>query len=102
MSDPVLIKCPVCSVPTGSLKRYGMMCDVVFVVIAARSRRCAYVACQKCMRRKLLKDTFSPVKILLANLMWLLAVLPYNLVLMVVSMIPGHSASVKKACGIDG
>lgn len=96
----VLIKCPVCSVPTDSLKRYGVMCDVVFIIIAARSRRCAYTACPKCMRRMLLRDTFSPVKILLANLMWILAVLPYSLVLLVATTIPGHSRSVRKICKI--
>ena len=99
-SNKILIKCPGCSVPTPSLKRYGVMREVIFLVIYARSRRCTYTACPKCMRRMLLKDTFSPVKILLANLMWILAVLPYSLILMIVSTIPGHSKSIRKACGI--
>lgn len=93
-SESLLIKCPICSLPTDSLKRYGVMCEVVFLGIAARSRRCGYTACPKCMRGRVLKDTFSPVNILLANLMWVLAVLPYSLALVVASTVPGHSRTV--------
>jgi hypothetical protein len=96
-SEPVLVKCPVCSVPTNSLKRYGIMHEVVFIGIAARSRRASYTACPKCMRRKVLRDTFSPWNILLANLMWVLAVFPYCIGIMIASTIPGHSASIERA-----
>ena len=93
-SDPVLLTCPACGKRTDSLKRYGVMKEVIFLLVFARSRRCAYTACPKCMRGMLLKDTFSPVNILLANLMWLLVVLPYSLALLIASTIPGHSRSV--------
>ena len=95
-SGSLRIECPICSVPTDSLKRYGVMCEVVFLGIVARSRRCAYTACPRCMRRMVLKDTFSPVNILLANLMWVLAVLPYSLALVIASTIPGHSRSIRE------
>ena len=49
------------------------------------------------MRHLVLKDTFSLKSIVLANLMWLLVVLPYALVLVLLSMIPGHSNSVLRA-----
>lgn len=99
--NEVLIPCPNCSKPTPNLKRYGVMKDVLFVGIAARSRRCAYTACPKCMRSMVLRDTFKPLNILLANLMWILVVLPYCLGIMLVSRIPGHSAIIRKQLWLD-
>ena len=91
---PMRLQCPVCSAGTSSLKRYGMIHFVLFLGIAARWRAGSFTACPKCVRKKVLEDTFSPLHILSANLMWLLAVLPYNLGLMIASTIPGHSRSV--------
>jgi len=88
------LECPVCSTATTSLKRYGVIHYVLFLVLAVRWQHGSFTACPKCVRRKVLKDTFSPLHILAANLMWLLAVLPYNLGLLIASTIPGHSRSV--------
>ncbi len=41
------------------------------------------------------KLTWSPLNILLANLMWILVVFPYHLVLSLISRIPGHSSSLQ-------
>jgi len=89
------IECPVCGKPTESLKQFGVMSDVAFLGIAARSSRCTYTACPTCMRGMVLKDTFTPTNILMANLMWILVVLPYSLAVCAASMIPGHSKAVK-------
>lgn len=85
------LTCPVCSRDTESLKRYGLIHFVLFLGIAARWRAGPFIACPRCMRRRVLKDTFSPLRILAANLMWLLAIVPYNLGVFIASTIPGHS-----------
>ena len=58
-------------------------------------RRRTYAVCPDCMRGILLKNAFS-WNILLANLLWLLVILPYNLALLIASTTQGHSKSVKK------
>lgn len=88
------LKCPVCYTGTESLKRYGVIHYVLFLGIAVRWQHGSLTACPRCVRKRVLKDTFSPLHILSANLMWLLAVLPYNLGLMIASTIPGHSRAV--------
>jgi hypothetical protein len=90
------IPCPVCSTPTDSLKRYGVLQRVVFLGIAVHIQRSSEVACPKCMRYLLRKVTFSPLHFLLANLMWFLVVLPYHLILMIASTTKGHSSSIRK------
>lgn len=85
------LRCPVCSTDTESLKRYGLIHFVLFLGIAARWRAGPFTACPRCMRRRVLKDTFSPLHILAANLMWPLAIVPYNLGVMIATTIPGHS-----------
>ncbi|MHC4972717.1 MAG: hypothetical protein ACYTG3_10330 [Planctomycetota bacterium] len=93
------LTCPVCSAATESLKRYGRIHFVLFLGIVARWRVGPLTACPKCVRKTVLKDTFSPLYILAANLMWLLAVLPYNLGVMIASTIPGHSRRVLDLIG---
>jgi len=88
------LRCPVCYTGTESLKRYGVIHYVLFLGIAVRWQHGSLTACPRCVRRSVLKDTLSPLHILSANLMWLLAVLPYNLGLMIASTIPGHSRAV--------
>ena len=94
--EPPAIPCPVCSTPTDSLKRYGVLRRVVFLGIAVHVQRSSEVACPRCMRRLLRKVTFSPLHFLLANLMWVLVVLPYHLALMLASLTKGHSGSIRK------
>jgi DNA-directed RNA polymerase subunit RPC12/RpoP len=89
------IKCPVCSKPTESLKRYTLLDKLVFIWVAAWTQRRTYAACPDCMRRIVLKNTFS-WNILLANLLWLIVILPYNVALLIASGTQGHSKSVKK------
>ena len=95
-ADTAPTECPFCHALTTSLKRYRWMRWVLYVGITFRVRSGIYVACPKCMRNMVLKDTFSPLNILAANLMWIVVVLPYCLVLMVLSTVPGHSACVKR------
>jgi hypothetical protein len=47
------------------------------------------------MRKELLRNACSIQHILLGNLMWLLAVLPYDLAMMLVTLIPGHSKVIR-------
>lgn len=94
--DAGQIPCPVCSVPTRSLKRFSMMNQLLFLGIGFGMKRGPYTACPKCQRRKLLKNAFKPLNILSANIMWPLAVCPYTVILLVNSFIPGHSASIRK------
>ena len=94
------IQCPACSKPTESLKRYTLMDRLVFIGVAFWMRRRTYAACPDCMREILLKNTFS-WNILLANLMWLIIILPYNGVLSIGSMTEGHSKSVIKMLNLQ-
>ena len=48
-------------------------------------------------RPKSSRNAFSPLNVLSANVMWPLAVVPYTLILLAASLIPGHSSAVAKA-----
>lgn len=96
-ADRVRVPCPHCGQPTDRLKRYGVLRRVVFFLIAAHVQRGAYTACPTCMRRLVLKDLLSPLNILLANLMWLLAWLPHVIGVLVATTLPGHSKAVRQA-----
>ncbi len=89
------IQCPVCSTPTHSLKRYTLVDKLVFIGVGAWMQRRTRAACPDCMRGILLKNTFS-WNILLANLLWLIIILPYNIALLIGSSTEGHSKSVTK------
>ena len=95
-SEPVLINCPGCRKPTASLKRFGILRQVVFVGIYAQARSRPFVACPPCMRKELLRNTLSIKHILLGNLMWLLAILPYNLAMMTADRSPRHLSMLSK------
>lgn len=87
------IKCPECSKPTDSLKRYSLADLLVFIGIAGWVRRSMHTACPICMRTILLKNMFS-WNILTANVLWLLVFWPYDLILLIASTTKGHSKSV--------
>jgi len=95
VSGPLFLKCPGCQQRTTSLKRFGILQQVVFVGIYAQARSGPFVACPRCMRKELLRNAFSIKHILLGNLMWLLALLPYNLAMMLVTLVPGHSKVIR-------
>ena len=94
VSGMPVVNCPVCAMPTDRLKRYRMPHRVLFFGIGARIKHGAYTACPSCMRQKLLRNVFSPLNILSANLLWFVLIIPYNLVLFIASMTRGHSKSV--------
>ncbi len=94
------IQCPVCSKPTESLKRYTLMDRLVFIGVAFWMRRRTCAACPDCMRELLIKNTFS-WNILLANLLWLIIILPYNAVLAIGTTTEGHSKSVIKMLNLQ-
>ncbi len=94
-SSPQLIPCPVCKTPTNSLKRYTLVQLLVFVGIAYWMRRATHTACPDCMRSVLVKNIFS-INILSANILWLLILLPYDLVLMAICGKEGHSNNITK------
>ncbi len=89
----LMIKCPDCSKPTDSLKRYNFPEKLVFIGIAAWTRPATYTACPTCMRTILLKKMFS-WNLLTANVLWLLVFLPYGLILLIASTTKGHSKSI--------
>jgi hypothetical protein len=89
--DRGAVPCPACSRPSTSIKRYSLMFRLLFLGVGYRIWRGRYVACPACMRKALLKCAFAPMGILTANLMWPLAVLPYTLIMLGASTIPGHS-----------
>lgn len=96
VNEAPLSKCPMCLEETDSLKRYKLLTDVVFIGIGASVRPLICTACPRCMRTTLLRDTFSPLTLLKANLMWPLVVVPYACVLFFFTLLTGHSKSVKK------
>ncbi len=89
----LMIKCPSCSKPTDSLKRYHLADMLVFIGIAAWSRRVTYTACPVCMQTILLKNMFS-WNILTGNMLWILIFMPIDLILLIASTTKGHSKSV--------
>lgn len=95
-SQAVRIPCPYCQKPTTSLKRFGVLNRVVFIGIYAQARSGPVVACPSCMRKELRRNLFLPRHIIGGNLMWLLAILPYNLSMMLVTLIPGHSKLIRQ------
>jgi hypothetical protein len=87
------IKCPGCGTLTKSLKSYRLIDFLLFIGIYGGARHVTVTACPDCMRREILKRTFS-WSILTGNVIWLIAGLPYHLALLIANTTKGHSKRV--------
>jgi hypothetical protein len=89
----MMIRCPSCTAPTASLKRYTMCELLVFVGIFAFTRRSTCTQCPGCMRKTIL--TRTAYNLITANLLWPIVVLPWHTVLFCMTYSKGHSNAVK-------
>ena len=88
-----LIICPECREISDSIKQYTMIDYVVFLVFGAFGRRITYTCCPHCMRKHILMKGFT-YNIITGNALWLLVILPWSLILLIMSTTQGHSKKV--------
>jgi hypothetical protein len=87
-SDSFLLPCPECHQLTDSLKCYGTIVAVYFIVAASwRSKK--EVACPKCMRGKVL--AFAGVNLVTTHIIWPIVILPRAIIYWLDLGSPGHS-----------
>lgn len=98
---PLMVACPECGRPSDSIKSYWMMDLLVFILAFVYHRRKKYVCCPRCMRKHLLVTGFT-YNIVLANLLWLMLILPWTLILLAASFTGGHSSEVYGLLESDG
>lgn len=84
--------CPLCGTPTRSLKQYRYFHRLYFVLFGAAYRPSCLRACPPCMRRYIAGRITTNV--VSGNLLWLVLMVPWGLVLVMRSYLPGHSQGV--------
>ncbi len=90
-----LVICPKCGQPSDSIKQYKLPYKWIFVWIMLFHQDIEYTCCPHCMRKQILLRGFT-YNIILANLLWLIIILPWCLVLLICSFTKGHSKAVKE------
>jgi hypothetical protein len=91
------LSCPRCGEATDSLKRYRVLDYLLFLFVGLAYGASTATACPRCMRRLLLVNTLYNAP--LANLLWPVAILPWNLPLFIASYMRGHSQSILELLG---
>ena len=94
-----LIVCPVCKISKNNIKRHRLFDRLLFLIIVVQHETGLYTCCSQCMRKKIVKKTFN-YTILTAWILWVLIIIPWHLIVYVLTFSPGHSNSVKKDVGI--
>lgn len=89
------IICPVCGEPKTNVKRFVLISFALFLLFGASYRTTVNICCSVCMRKSIIRNTFN-LNILTANVLWLVVILPCNIVQFIRSYVPGHSRSVIK------
>lgn len=89
----VMIKCPECGEESSAIKHYTMIRWALFLFIGAQTQRVTYTCCPKCMRKHILWHGFT-YNIITGNVLWFLLILPWSLILLIMSFTKGHSSSV--------
>src|SRR5262249_51812911 len=82
------VQCPICSELTDSLKQYEFDW-IVFVLHHSSHQKVRYAACPSCMRRYLAR--YALISLLVANLLWPVAVLPKASARLIATFLDGHS-----------
>jgi hypothetical protein len=89
-----LVRCPACTEPTASLKRYTIVKLLVFVFVFAYTQRMTVTSCPPCMRKTILTQTL--INIIPANLLWVIIVLPWHTVQLCRTWTEGHSSDIRQ------
>jgi hypothetical protein len=87
------ILCPSCHEESDSLKNYSYI-TLLFLVVFYGWQTASQIGCPSCTRKMIGKNLL--VNILTANITWPFIILPWNLILLVMSFTRGHSKSVLK------
>lgn len=87
------ICCPECGEPKSNIKRFVLFSYILFLLIGARFKTSAYICCSGCMRKRIIRNTFN-LNILSANVLWLIVILPWNIIAFLCTFISGHSRHV--------
>lgn len=94
----IMISCPECGEDSSSIKHYTMIRWALFLFVAAQTQRVTYTCCPKCMRKHILWHGFT-YNIITGNILWLILILPWSLILLIMSFTKGHSSSVLSMIG---
>lgn len=100
----VAIRCPECGQLSDSIKCYRMGL-FLFVLVAWYSSTKNEFGCPSCIRGKIAK--FSVINLFASNVLWPFVILPWTIILLLMSFTKGHSREVRNAIresteGCDG
>ena len=95
MEQTTKVRCPECGEISESIKQYTLMEDRVFILFYTLWNQGTYTCCPHCMKKHILKSTFS-WNIITGNLIWLLVDMPHNLLHLIANNTKGHSKNVLK------
>lgn len=84
--------CPLCNQPTRHLKQYRYIRWFVFIFVGSLWQATVIRACPSCMRWEIGK--YALFNMLPANFLWLVLLLPWAMVLCLMSLVDGHSRAV--------
>jgi hypothetical protein len=87
------LPCPSCHTLTGSLKRYRLFKNVLFLWFFWRAQTAEYTACPACMRRTLLKLTL--INLPTANVLWPIVFIRHAVVY-AATFSRGHSGKIRE------
>lgn len=94
----IMISCPECGEHSISIKHYTMIRWALFLFVAAQTQKVTYTCCPKCMRKHILWHGFT-YNIITGNFLWFILILPWSLILLIMSFTKGHSSSVLSMIG---
>jgi len=92
IEDGTLILCNSCKEYKSNIKQFKLISSLLFFGVGAIFKSVKSTCCSSCMRKTILKNTFD-LKILTGNILWLILIIPWNLVLVLLTYLDGHSSS---------
>lgn len=91
---PEWLECPICDKETNALKEFLMLDEYFSLFVYHRATTITITACPRCMRLEILKRLGTMV--LSSNLFWPIVPLPVFSLLLVKTVLPGHSPSIQR------
>ena len=88
------ITCPICGRKSDSIKRYKMFRHCLFLICYTQWQTVTYTCCPDCMRKKILDEGIFTSKIITANFLWLILILPLSIIQLFMCNQKGHSKGV--------
>ncbi len=86
------LTCPLCGAETRSLKQYRVMRWCVFYLVGSIWQVKVVRACPSCMRAVIWKSAL--INLVPANLLWLLLILPWTMILTLMTLVEGPSRAI--------